>query len=178
VLDLSPAQLSRDRAVAQREGLTIKTVEGDMQDLRVFVDASFDVVVHPVSNQYVPDIRAVWSEASRVLRMDGILISGFVNPVDYCLDRTLYTAGLLQLRYKLPYSDLSSLTNQETEELVRRYAPIEFEHTFEEQLGGQIAAGFAIIGFFEDVREHDLLNRCLPTYFATRAIKCQHFGRR
>ena len=50
VLDNSPRQLSRDEEVATREGLAIRTVLGDMRDLSVFPDASFDVVFNPVSN--------------------------------------------------------------------------------------------------------------------------------
>jgi 2-polyprenyl-3-methyl-5-hydroxy-6-metoxy-1,4-benzoquinol methylase len=33
VLDASPRQLEQDRAVAARDGLVIRTVEGDMADL-------------------------------------------------------------------------------------------------------------------------------------------------
>src|SRR5262245_35844277 len=39
VLDQSPAQLGRDREVAQREGLSLRTVEGDMRDLSCFADS-------------------------------------------------------------------------------------------------------------------------------------------
>ena len=52
VLDNSPRQLERDRSVADREGLAITTVEGDMADLSMFSDASFDFIVHPVSNVF------------------------------------------------------------------------------------------------------------------------------
>jgi hypothetical protein len=41
VLDNSPRQLGRDREVATREGLAVRTVLGDMRDLSVFPDASF-----------------------------------------------------------------------------------------------------------------------------------------
>src|SRR5512140_2410658 len=66
VLDNSPRQLDRDRMVADREGLDIKTVEGDMADLHMFADGSFDYIVHPVSNVFAPDVLAVWHEAYRV----------------------------------------------------------------------------------------------------------------
>ena len=47
-----------------------------MRNLSVFADASFDVIVHPVSNLFVPEVRPVWQEASRVLRPGGsILVS-------------------------------------------------------------------------------------------------------
>jgi 2-polyprenyl-3-methyl-5-hydroxy-6-metoxy-1,4-benzoquinol methylase len=47
VFDNSPQQLAQDRFVARREGLTLETVEGDMRDLSVFADVSFDLIVHP-----------------------------------------------------------------------------------------------------------------------------------
>ena len=47
VFDLSEKQLERDREVAQREQLEIKCVAGDMRDLSVFSDESFDLIVSP-----------------------------------------------------------------------------------------------------------------------------------
>ena len=52
-----------------------------MTDLSMFDSESFDLLVHPVSNLYVPDIQPVWQEAYRVLKPGGIMISGFMNPV-------------------------------------------------------------------------------------------------
>src|SRR4051794_19772198 len=59
VLDNSPEQLAQDRLVAEREGLVIETVRGDMADLSVFPVARFGLIVHPVSNVFVPDVRPV-----------------------------------------------------------------------------------------------------------------------
>jgi 2-polyprenyl-3-methyl-5-hydroxy-6-metoxy-1,4-benzoquinol methylase len=56
VFDNSPRQLGRDEEVAARDGLAIRTVLGDMRDLGVFADASFDVVFNPVSNVFCPDL--------------------------------------------------------------------------------------------------------------------------
>src|SRR5262249_56938302 len=60
VLDASPAQLARDREVAEREGLAIKAVQGDMADLSAFPDGTFALVFHPCSNCFVQDVRPVW----------------------------------------------------------------------------------------------------------------------
>ena len=76
VLDNSPKQLDQDRQVAERENLDLTTVEGDMADLSMFSDKSFDIIVHPVSNLFAADVRPVWREAFRVLRPSGILIAG------------------------------------------------------------------------------------------------------
>src|SRR5207244_4517632 len=86
VFDNSPRQLGRDEEVAARDGLSIRTVLGDMRDLSAFADASFDLIVHPVSNLFCPDIRPVWREAYRVLRPGGLLLAGFLNPDVYLFD--------------------------------------------------------------------------------------------
>ncbi len=60
VLDNSPRQLEQDRFVAEQYALPLDTVEGDMADLSMFSDQSFDLIVHPVSNVFIPDVRPVW----------------------------------------------------------------------------------------------------------------------
>src|SRR5204862_6104831 len=80
VLATPPGQLARDREVAEREGLEIRTELGRMDDLSRFADGSFALVFHPASNVFAPDIRPVWRECVRVLRPGGRLLSGFANP--------------------------------------------------------------------------------------------------
>jgi hypothetical protein len=48
---------------------------------------------------------------------------------------------------------------------------VEYSHTLENQIGGQIKAGFIIAGFYEDVFENDLLSKYFPTFIATKAKK-------
>jgi SAM-dependent methyltransferase len=110
VFDNSPLMLATDRSVAVRDSLKIRTVEGDMADLSQFSDYSFDLIVHPVSNTFVPDVLPVWKEAYRVLRKGGTLLSGFTNPAVYLFDWELAErTGELHVRYKLPYSDAADL---------------------------------------------------------------------
>lgn len=71
VLDISENQLQQDRLVARREGLSIRTVKGDMTNLEAFRDEEFDLIIHPVSNLFVKDIQKVWNEAFRVLKKGG-----------------------------------------------------------------------------------------------------------
>lgn len=84
-----------------------------MADLSAFEDDFFDFIVHPVSNCFTPDVRPVWREAWRVLRPGGMLISGFHNPAQFCFDEDLVEKDILQVRYSLPYSDLTSLVEDE-----------------------------------------------------------------
>ena len=175
VLDNSPKQLAQDRLVGDRHGLPITTIEGDMADLSVFSDESFGLIVHPVSNIFVPDIRPVWKEAFRVLCRRGVLLAGFANPAIFLFDDDLTErTGILQVKYSLPYSDLSSLITAERQREIESEAPLEFSHSLEDQIGGQIDAGFQLAGFFEDAfgeEENDPLSKYMPTFIATRAIK-------
>ena len=175
VFDNSPQQLAQDRMVAEREGLAIRTVEGDMADLSAFPDASFDLIVHPVSNVFAQDVRPVWREAYRVLRPGGVLLAGFMNPAVYIFDLELLDRERrLEVRFKLPYSDIASLSDEAREAYLAKGWPLEFSHTYDDQIGGQLAAGFLLAGFFEDrypPQENDLLSEYMPAFFATRAIK-------
>ena len=179
VLDNSPGQLEQERLVADRDSLAITTVEGDMADLSVFADGSFGLVVHAVSNLFVPDVRPVWKETFRVLRSGGSLLAGFNNPAVYLFDYELADrTGILLVKYKIPYSDLTSLTEEEKQRLIDKEEPVEFSHTLEDQIGGQLDAGFVVTGFYEDgYGKNDLLDgddpltHYMPIFIATRSVR-------
>src|SRR5919107_2950153 len=172
VLDNSPKQLAQDRFVAERESLDLKTLQGDMRDLSAFADGSFDLVFHPVSNLFVPEVRPVWSEAFRVLRSGGSLLAGFLNPAVYIFDLDLAdTTGELRVKYELPFAAATSLSEEDLKSWVERGDPLEFSHTLEDQIGGQTEAGFVIAGLYEDRHLDDPIAAYMPTLIATRAIK-------
>ena len=172
VLDNSDMQLNQDRMVAKREGLNITLVQGDMRDLSCFKDESFDLIFHPVSNLFVDDVNKVWKEAYRVLRKGGRLLSGFNNPIVYIFDLDLVDrTGDMRVRYKIPYSDLEQLPKDILEKRMKDREPMEFGHRLEDQIGGQIKAGFSIHGFFEDNSNGDFLDPYIDTFIATLAIK-------
>jgi len=172
VLDNSPKQLAQDRLVAERESLELETVQGDMRDLSAFADESFDLVFHPVSNLFVPEVRPVWREAFRVLRRGGILLAGFLNPANYIFDLDLAdTTGELRVKYELPYAASTSLSEEELRGQMERGEPLEFSHTLEDQIGGQTEAGFVISDLYEDRHLDDPVAAHMPTLVATRAIK-------
>ena len=171
VFDNSPRQLAQDQAVAAREGLTIRTVTGDMADLAVFADGSFDLIVHPCSNVFVPAVRPVWAEAYRVLRPGGYLLAGFTNPAFFIFDMAQMDEGVFQVRHRLPYSDLTSISAEERAQLADDMQPLEFGHTLEDQIGGQLDAGFVMTGFYEDSWADVALSAYMPLYMATRSRK-------
>ena len=172
VLNNSPRQLAQDRSVADRESLTLETVEGDMRDLSAFADGSFDLVFHPVSNLFVPEVRPVWREAFRVLRRGGTLLAGFLNPAVYIFDLDLANiTGELRVKYELPYAATTSLGEEELKRQLDRGDTLEFSHKLEDQIGGQTEAGFLISGLYEDHHRDDPIAAHMPTFVATRAIK-------
>jgi len=175
VLDNSPAQLERDRMVAKREGLTLETVEGDMADLSCFKDSCFDLIVHPVSNVFVPDVKPVWREAVRVLKTGEAILSGMTNPVVYLFDpEDIKKDGILKAVRKLPYSDLKDLSEEAKKEIIDRKLAFEFSHTLQDLIGGQLESGLSLEGFYEDNYENndsEPLSKLMPLFFATRSIK-------
>lgn len=173
VFDNSPAQLAQDTMVAEREGLSLKTVQGDMRDLTCFESGSFDLIFHPCSNAFVPDVLPVWREVARVLKTGGELLAGFVNPVYFTIDPALGEQGIAQMKYKIPYSDLNSLTEQERRRYTDRGEPLEFGHSLEDLLGGQLRAGLMIADLYEDTwtEEKSIVHRFISCYMATRSIK-------
>ena len=173
VLDGSPAQLAQDEAVARRDGLALTTEHGFMHDLTRFEDASFDLIFHPTSNAFAPDIEPVWRECFRVLRPGGALLAGFMNPIVYLFDAEAEARGELVGVHPLPYSDVDALDAEALQRLIERDHTVEYSHTLEAQIGGQLKAGFLLAAFFED-RDRDASNtrsRHFATCMATRAIK-------
>ncbi len=181
LLDNSPKQLGQDRFVAERDGLEIAAVEGDMRDLSAFASESFDLIVHPCSNCFIPNLQPLWRECHRVLRPGASLLSGIMQPAVFLFDNEKYEKGVLEVRHTLPYSDTDSLNDKERPESTKASEPLCFSHTLESQIGGQIEAGLAITGFFEDVfapESNDALSKYMPTFIATRATrqgKCKHW---
>lgn len=171
VFDNSPRQLAQDRLVAEREGLHLTTLEGDMRRLEGLADNSFDLIVHPVSNPFVPEVRPVWAEAFRVLRHGGRLLAGFMNPIGYIFDLEASERGELIVRHKLPYSDLEHLTPLELQGFLERGQALEWSHSLTDQIGGQLDAGFVLTGLYEDTSSDQPLGRYAPNYLATCAVK-------
>ena len=172
--DLSDEQLAKDTFVAKRDALNLVTIQGDMANMSVLGDETFDVIFHPVSNVFVEDIAPVWKECLRVLKWGGRLLSGFMNPSFFLFDHDeMDRSGQINVRYALPFSDLKDLDKEERNRLVKDDRALEFGHTLEEQIGGQIRAGFIIAGLYEDDwdDESTKLNRFTSTFIATLAIK-------
>ncbi len=164
--------MEQGEKVAKRDGLTLKTVQGDMSDLSDFEDEYFDIVVNPVSNLLVKDVHLVWNEVSRVLKNKGILISGFTNPLLWIFDDNKERKGILDVKHSIPSSTLDYLPEGEVQDYINSNQTIEYAHTLEDQIQGQIEAGFVITGLYEDdFGGTRILDKHIKTFIATKAIK-------
>lgn len=168
VMDYSDAQLNFERAVAEREKYDIEILKGDMTKRFPFEDESFDLIFHPVSNAFVEDVGHVWNECFRVLKPGGILLAGMDNGLDFLIedDSTLP----LKIENELPYNPLK-FSPEKQQELIDSGMGFQFSHTMEEQVGGQLKAGFILTDLYEDRDRDGLIQRFAPQYIATRAVK-------
>ncbi len=172
VTDISKKQLEQDAFVAKRDELNLTTVQGDMSDLSNFADGEFDMVINPVSNLFVKDVRPVWKEISRVLKDKGVLISGFTNPLLFIFDDEEDMKGNLVVKNSIPSSSMDNLTEKEIEEFMKSNKTIEFGHTLEDQIQGQFDAGFIVNGLYEDdFGGSRPLDKYIKCFIATKAIK-------
>ena len=171
VMDYSDRQLESERLVSEREGYSIEIVKADMTLEFPFSDEVFDLIFHPVSNCYVEDVYHVWRECYRVLRQGGVLLSGLDNGINYLFDED---AEPLVVKNSLPFNPLKN--PKLMEKLIRDNDGVQFSHTFDEQIGGQIKAGFHIVGAYEDYN-HSVVEKLattdagIPAFWATRAVK-------
>ncbi len=164
VMDYSKKQLESERIIAEREGYSINIIKGDMSHIFPFDDEAFDIIFHPVSNCYIEDVQHIWNECYRILKKGGVLLSGLDNGLNYLFgeDNPLLVVN------KLPYNPLKH------EELYKKCmqtdGSIQFSHTIEEQIGGQLKAGFTLTDLYEDT-DNEGIGKYAPNFLATRAVK-------
>ena len=131
-----------------------------------FADETFDLIFHPVSNCYVEEVKPIFKECHRILKPGGVLLCGLDNGVNFIFGEEEDK----QIRYKLPFNPLRD--PQLYEESVKNDWGIQFSHTLEEQIGGQLEAGFVLTDVYEDTNGEGTLHEYnIPTFWATRAIK-------
>lgn len=162
VLDYSPAQLESERLVAEREGYDITIVRADMTRPLPFADASFDLVVNPVSLCYVRKVEPIWREVARVLRPGGVLLTGLDTGLNYVVDEAEE-----RIVRGLPFDPLADPALMS--ELEADNDGVQFSHTLDELLGGLLRSGFVIDDLFEDVNGEGRLSELgIPTMLAVR----------
>ena len=165
VLDYSEKQLESERMVADREQYEIEIVRADMTKPLPFADETFDLIFHPVSNCYVKEVKPIFKECARILKHGGILLCGLDNGVNYLVDD-----DEIKIVNTMPFDPLQN--EQQRRQLEESDCGMQFSHTIEEQIGGQLEAGLMLTHIYGDTngegRLHEMNIEC---YYATRAIK-------
>ncbi len=165
VMDYSEEQLKSERIVAEREGYSIRIIRGDMTKRFPFEDEEFDMVFHPVSNCYVEEVKPIWKECWRVLKHGGTLIAGTDHYVNYIVDNNEE-----KIINHLPFNPLKD--PEQMKQLQEDDGGVQFSHSLEEQIGGQLEAGFILTNLYEDTNGEGRLSELnIPTFLAMRSEK-------
>lgn len=165
VLDYSTEQCRSEREIARREGYQVQIIQGDMTHRLPFEDESFDLIFHPVSNCYVEKVEPIFQECFRVLKKGGVLLCGLDNGMNFVFDE-----DETHLRYRLPFNPLTD--TELYEDSLKNNRGIQFSHTMEEQVGGQLRAGFCLTHLYEDTNgSGNLHEHNIPCFLATRAVR-------
>mgnify|MGYP000961126465 FL=1 len=165
LLEYSERQIRSDVMVAEREGYPLEVVHADMSRPLPFGDESFDLIFHPVSNCYIEEVIPVWRECHRILRSGGLLMAGLDNGVNFTVSTDERT-----IIHPLPFNPVKDPALLEV--LEQEDSGIQFSHTLEEQVRGQLKAGFALVDLYEDTNGSGFLHEMgIPTFWATLARK-------
>ncbi len=184
VVDISPAMLELDRQVAKRRGLSLRLLQASMDRLDMLADGSFDVVVHPVSTCYVPDVMPVFREVARVLRPGGVYVSQHKSPISLQASHHSDSTACYRIEHAYYRHDAIPGPSQESAatKRLRERGAIEYLHRMEELVGGICRNSMVIEDFIEPMHADESAPR---DTFADRArfvapylrIKARRVGR-
>ena len=165
VLDYSSEQCKSERLVADREGYGVDIVNADMTKKLTFDDGTFDIIFHPVSNCYVEKVEPIFKECYRVLKRGGLFLGGYSLDINYVFDDNEEN-----MIYSLPFNPLKD--PKQYEDSIKNDWGIQFSHSIEEQINGQLKAGFRLLSLYEDTGGVGLLHEHnVPSFIATLSIK-------
>lgn len=166
VLDYSEEQINSERIVAKREQYNIEIIRGDMTKELPFENESFDIIFHPVANCYVEEVKPIWQECYRVLKRPGILLAGMDNGINFLFAGDDET----EVVNSFPYNPLKNA--EQMKQLEQDNDGVQFSHTLDEQIGGQLEAGFCLTDLYEDTNGDGRLHQMnIPCFIATRSVK-------
>lgn len=154
VVDLSETQLERDKVALSHYGLNATLIQGDMRDLSVFSEKSFDVIWHAFSINFVPDAGQVFDQVQRVIRPGGLYRLQWHNPFIVGIDESDWNGkgyGVWrhyqdsEIEFHTPYWDVPDLdgVRQKIE------GPREFNHKLSTIINGLLQRKFHLLGLWE-----------------------------
>ena len=182
VFDISAGQLRTTREIARKRGTRLRYVQGDMRDLSVFADGSFDLVLHCHSLVFVPDAHRVIAEVGRILAAGGTYIASTMHPVTLRMYETWTGTGWnLKKPYfangAMPYADAS----WEFGDTKIEAKTLEYGHRIGDLINAVAAGGMVVDGFWEWTPEwaggggepgtDEQLDSVMPAFIELRARK-------
>jgi len=150
VLDISARQLKTVRDLARSRDVKVRLLHGDMRDLSVFADGSFDIVWHSHSIVFVPDAARVIAEVGRVLAPAGVYRASTMHPVTLRMYGTWSGTGW---RFRQSYFEDGAVPYEDaTWEFkdVKVEAPtLEYGHRISDLINACADSGLMVDGFWE-----------------------------
>lgn len=141
VYDISNAQLERDHEAAKHYGYSVKTIQGDMRDLKGLEENSFDIVWHPYSINFVPDAKIVFQQVAKVIKPGGIYHFMCANPFVWGMTENEWNGEGYTM--KIPYYEETSFTYADQEWVFEEDTsdeiidgPREYRHTLSSIING------------------------------------------
>ena len=164
VLDYSIRQLEKEQMVSEREGYNVRIIRADMTEPLPFEDEEFDLIFSPVSFVYIEKVEPVFKECYRILRPNGVLLCGLDNGVNFISNNED------RIENEFPFNPL--VNENQFKMLQDEDCGVQFSHNMEENIGGQLKAGFTLVDIFDDYNGEGRLNDLkIPTFIATKSIK-------
>jgi len=171
VFDFSEEQLRRDVETAEKFNLKITAIKGNMMDMSSLPSNYFDFIFHPCSNCFIPDLNPVWNDCSRIMKKGAVLMWGFTKAESMLLFKDPIT-NIFTLKYKMPYSDIDSLTEEERSVYTKENEPLIYGHSLQHQISDLLKNGFVLTDLFEDDwGDNDPMDVYFKAFVAARAVK-------
>lgn len=170
-LENSEKQLKTDFETANKHQVKIETILGSMDSKQAYPNRKFDYVLLGMGAQFVEDLSKVFPLVRDSLKNDGTFIGAFVNPICYLFDWAAYEEGKMEIKYRVPYSDLSSISKSERMRTIGKDSPVEFGHSLEQIFRGITQSGMTINDYIEEFDCKEKMGDYFPSYFSIIATK-------
>jgi len=80
-LDISEEQIKHAKKLAKKEKVMVPFYVGNMEDLSILGDESFDIVLSSFAIEYADDLSKTFQEGFRLLRKHGLFVFAVVHPI-------------------------------------------------------------------------------------------------
>jgi len=80
-VDISIEQLKLAKNLIKENGVSIELVEGDLENLVMLNDNTFDIAISIFALDWMQDLKAAFMEAYRVLKKNGIFVFSMQHPI-------------------------------------------------------------------------------------------------